>query len=110
MTITEKISTNGMSGTKTFQAGKAAFQAFFPLPLRNEKNFKNFYTVLQKTGQGIKMAANTGYKTGYFLAKHPGVELTKNQIQKNYKTGLLAFLGIIIGLFGAFKFMKMKKK
>ncbi len=77
---------------------------------KNGKKLKGIYTLLQKTGHGVKMAADTGYKTGYFMAKHPVIKHTKDQIQKNYKVGLITFLGLSLSAFGLFRYLvKMKK-
>ncbi len=77
---------------------------------KNGKKFRNMVGLLQKTGQGVKFATDTGYKTGYFMAKHPGVEYAKKQIQKNYKAGLITILGLGISLFGLIHILaKMKK-
>ncbi len=77
---------------------------------KNGKKFKSAYSVLQKTGQGVKFATNTGYKTGYFMAKHPNIEKVKNNIEKNYKTGLLALIGLGVGLIGMIKVISKLKK
>ena len=65
---------------------------------KNAKLLKNARVFLEKTGQGIKMAADTGYKTGYFMAKHPEIEVAGKQIRKNYKAGLIAALALLFGL------------
>ncbi len=67
---------------------------------KNGKRFRNMMGLLQKTGQGVKFATGTGYKTGYFMAKHPEIEFAKEQIQKNYKAGLITIIGLGIVLFG----------
>lgn len=77
---------------------------------KNGKKFRNMVGLLQKTGQGVRFATDTGYKTGYFMAKHPGVEYAKNQIQKNYKAGLIAILGLGISLFSLIQIMSRLKK
>lgn len=77
---------------------------------KNGKKVKNVLGLLQKTGQGVRFATNTGYKTGYFMAKHPGIELAKNQIQKNYKAGLIALLGFMISLAGLITILGKIKK
>lgn len=77
---------------------------------RNNKKTKNLYLLLQQAGRGVKMAADTGYKTGYFMAKHPGIETTKKSIQKNYKPILLGMVGFVIGVMSILKvFMKHEK-
>lgn len=65
---------------------------------KNGKILRNAFTLFKQTGRGIRMAADTGYKTGYFMAKHPEIEIARQQLQKNYKAGLLAFAGIILGI------------
>ena len=73
---------------------------------KNGKLLKHAYTLICGTGKGMGIAANTGYKAGYFLAKHPNIEMTKNHVMRNYKAGLLAIIGVIIGLAG---FLILKK-
>jgi len=77
---------------------------------RNGKKLKNAYAALQKTGQGLKFAADSGYKTGYFMAKHPGVKIAKEQIQKNYKVGLLTVAGMGLITLGLVKVLLNLKK
>ncbi len=55
---------------------------------KNGKKFKGFCTIMQRTGQGVKMAADTGYRTGYFMAKHPNVKMVKDQVQCKQVLGL----------------------
>ncbi len=77
---------------------------------KNGRKFKNMYGLLQKAGQGVKMATDASYKTGYFMAKHPGVEYTKDQIQKNYKSGLIILIGVGLSLFGLARILAGMKK
>lgn len=65
---------------------------------KNAKLLKNARVLIEKTGRGIKMAADTGYKTGYFMAKHPEIESASKQIRKNYKAGLIAAMAVFFGL------------
>jgi|GEM_PF-3603064 len=77
---------------------------------KNGRKFRSVYTLLRRTGQGVKFATDTGYKTGYFMAKHPGIQYTKEQIQKNYKAGLVALLGVGITLFGILQVIAKLRK
>ena len=72
----------------------------------NGRTLKNVCTLLMRTGQGVRMAANTGYRAGYFMARHPEIESARAQIQKNYKVGLLAIAGMALGIMA---FLMMKK-
>lgn len=65
---------------------------------KNGKILRKACRLFWQTSRGVKMAAGTGYRTGYFMAKHPEIELAGKQIQKNYKAGLLAVAGIILGI------------
>ena len=79
-------------------------------PSQNGKKVKNLCNILQKTGKGVKMAADGGYKAGYFMAKHPGVEVTKQQLQKNYKPILVSMFGFVLGALSILQiFSKMQK-
>lgn len=73
---------------------------------KNGKLLRNTCKLLYNTGRRISVIAGTGYKAGYFMAKHPNIESTKNQIFKNYKAGLITIAGITIGILG---FLMMKK-
>ncbi len=75
----------------------------------NGKALKKAYTLLKQTGRGIKMAADTGYKTGYFMAKHPEIEIARDRVLKNYKAGLITLAGIIIGILGAFMLVSKRQ-
>ncbi|HSA07712.1 MAG TPA: hypothetical protein P5556_11100 [Candidatus Gastranaerophilales bacterium] len=76
---------------------------------KNGHKLKEMSAMFRKAGQGIRTAADVGYKTGYFIAKHPNIEKTKDQIQKNYKVGLITLLGIGLTFFGITKvLLKMK--
>ena len=77
---------------------------------KNGKKIKGIYTLLQKTSHGVKMAADTGYKTGYFMAKHPNVKIVKDQVKKNYKVGLITILGLALSVLGVFKYLVKIKK
>jgi hypothetical protein len=77
---------------------------------QNGKRLKSAYKLLQSAGQGIKFAANTGYKTGYFMAKHPEIEMLRDGVKKNYISILLALGGIILGIIGITKIMANSKK
>jgi hypothetical protein len=77
---------------------------------QNGKRIKDAYKLLQTAGQGMKIAADTGYKTGYFMAKHPEVEMVKKSIQRNRVAILLALVGIVLGAVGIAGFMAKKKK
>ncbi|OGI02688.1 MAG: hypothetical protein A2Y25_11095 [Candidatus Melainabacteria bacterium GWF2_37_15] len=72
----------------------------------NGRTLKNVYTLLKRTGKGAYLAANTGYRAGYFMAKHPELENARTHLQKNYKVGLFAIAGIILGIMA---FLMMKK-
>lgn len=56
--------------------------------------------MLRNAINGLRMAANTGYRTGYFLAKHPGIEQAGKHLQKNYRSGLIAIAGISLAIIG----------
>ena len=73
---------------------------------KNGRTLRNVCALLMRTGQGVRMAANTGYRAGYFMAKHPEIELTKDQIIKNYRTGLIALTGIGLGIVSYLLFKK----
>lgn len=73
---------------------------------KNGKIFKNACRLIYGTGKGLGMAAGTGYKAGYFMAKHPKIELARTQLQKNIKPYVLAVTGIVLGITA---FLMMKK-
>jgi len=75
---------------------------------KNGKLLRSGYSLLRRTGRGIRMAADTGYKAGYFMAKHPEIELAKNHLQRNYKAGLITITGLVIGILGAIMILSKK--
>jgi hypothetical protein len=77
---------------------------------QNGKKFKDAYKILQTAGQGMRLAADTGYKTGYFMAKHPEVESLKKRVQKNHLLILLTFAGILLGGIGVARLMDKSRK
>lgn len=76
---------------------------------QNGKKVQDAYKLLQTAGQGVKFAADTGYKTGYFMAKHPEVEEIKKGMQKNSKIIILTLVGVILGMIGFAGLMSKKK-
>lgn len=56
--------------------------------------------LLKNAIHGIRMAASTGYRTGYFLAKHPEIEYAGKHLQKNYRSTLFALAGILLAIIG----------
>ncbi len=65
---------------------------------KNGKILRSGYSLLRGTGRGIRMAADTGYKAGYFMGKHPEIEQAKLRIFKNQKAIVLGILGLILGI------------
>ena len=68
--------------------------------MMKHNNLKTVGNIMGKAGYGMKLAANLGYKAGYGMAKHPGLEKVKKQIDNHPKAILLTLLGIGIGLAG----------
>lgn len=68
-------------------------------------NLKTVGNIMGKAGYGMKLAANLGYKVGYNMAKHPGLEKVKKQIDHHPKAILLTLLGIGIGIAGLASFL-----
>lgn len=74
---------------------------------KNGQVLKKAFRLIYGTGKGLGIAANTGFKAGYFVAKHPKIEQAGTRIQQNIKPYMLATVGVILG-FTAFMMMKNK--
>lgn len=72
-------------------------------------NIKTCGNIIGKAGYGMKLAALFGYKVGYNVAKNPGLEIVKKQIEKRPGATLAAVVGIGIGIFGILGFLLKEK-
>ncbi len=61
---------------------------------------KSYKRIIDTAGNSVKLAANLGYKAGYNLAKHPGLEKTAITVKKNYKASLFTLAGLGLGFLG----------
>lgn len=73
-------------------------------------NLKTVGSIIGKAGYGMKLAANLGYKAGYGMAKHPGLEKVKKQIDHHPKATLLTLVGLMLGIIGAASFVALREK
>ena len=74
-------------------------------------NFTNLgKNIIGKTGYGMKLAANLGYRAGYNMAKHPGMEKIKKQIERHPAASLMTLIGLTLGIIGAASFFALRAK
>ena len=76
----------------------------------NSNNLKTIGNVIGKAGYGMKLAANLGYKAGYGMAKHPGLEKVKKQIDHHPKATLITLVGLMLGIIGAASYVALREK
>jgi hypothetical protein len=73
-------------------------------------NLKTFGNIMGKAGYGMRLAANLGYKAGYNMAKHPGLEKVKKQLDHHPKAGLITLAGLLVGIIGVAGYFALREK